>query len=364
MSMDTLDKKFFTKLYELNADRVRKSLERLHIPMPDREDLLQQVFTIAVKKYRRRPPEPDQCAAASDADGAERAWLAMVTHHVVRNWYRRPYRRELLEPGALGSIPAEPADHRSPEQYASDQEIHACVHSIIDDSLDDELRDVFTLAYIEGISTEELAQLLNVPPSTVKSMLHRARNAFLREGRRRHAAGALLSALPLIAVTTERRWRAGVTEFLKYATGAAAGAGLAFALTPPAVPLLRAERTHLAEIGWEVAALTPPVVEPSQPAPIDVVPALPIPNSREDSADRGQTAVPRPAMDDVDETVRDELALIDRADWAIQRGNYDEALGYLERHKLKYPNGKLSGMRDNRINQVKQLTRRSTKISG
>jgi hypothetical protein len=46
-----------------------------------------------------------------------------------------------------------------------------------------------------------------------------------------HAAGALLSALPLLAAASESRWRAGFKEFLKDAGSAVAGAGLAVAST-------------------------------------------------------------------------------------------------------------------------------------
>jgi RNA polymerase sigma-70 factor (ECF subfamily) len=336
-----LDETFFTILYKLHAERVRNALERLRIPLPDREDLVQEVFAVAVRKYRRGYPE--------------KTWLLMVTHNVARNWYRRPYRRELPAPGPTGgSTPAEPADHRSPEQFASEREIHACIHSIIDDSLDEELRDVFTLAYIEGVSIEELALLLNVSPSKVQSMLRRARNAFLKEGRRRHAAGALLSALPLLAAAGESRLRAGFKEFLKYAGSAVGGAGLALALTrPEAVPTpIHAERTHLAETRWSVAAMppadpmpAPPLVNPMPAPPGDTLPAKAI------------DPEPRPLLQasptDMDEAARDELMLIERAKRAIRQRRYAEARQYLERHRNIYPKGKMSTLRDELFGQVK-----------
>jgi RNA polymerase sigma factor (sigma-70 family) len=336
MSTDAkLDAKFFKRLYELYAEDVRNALQGQHIPEADQEDLVQEVFATAVSKY--------------DPVYNAKAWLLVAAHHAARNWRRRAWHRE--RPGC----PPEPVDERSPEQCAAERELKARVHSVIHDSMDDELRLVFTLVRIEGIPAEQVAQMLDIPCSTVQSMLRRAHTAFIAEGRRRHAGGALLSVFPLLASTAESRWKAGFKAFMKYAGTAVVGAGIALALTHPQAIPLHAERLRLAE-ARVIAVAMPPADPIPAPSLTDPMPAPPIDTPSPKAIDPESRSLVQPSPADRDETARDELMLIERAKRAKKQRRYAEAMRYLERHREIYPKGKMSALRNQLIGQVKQLT--------
>jgi RNA polymerase sigma factor (sigma-70 family) len=333
MSTDAkLDKKFFERLYELNAEDVRNALQGEHIAEADQEDLVQEVFVTAVRKY--------------DPVYNAKAWLLVAAHHAASNWRRRAWHRE--RPGC----PLEPVDERSPEQYAAEREIEARVHSVIDDSMDHELRLVFRLVRLEGIPIEQVAQMLDIPCSTVQSMLRRAHTAFIAEGRRRHAAGALLSVSPLLAATAESHLKTAIKEFMKYSGSGVVGAGLALALTHPQAIPIHAERLAAARvIAVSMPMPAPPLADPMPAPPIATPPKAIGPESH---------PLVEPSPTDMDEAARDELMLIERAKRAKKQRRYAEAMRYLERHKAIYPHGKLSALRDQLIGQLNQLTGRDS----
>jgi RNA polymerase sigma-70 factor (ECF subfamily) len=320
------DSELFSKLFEQHAAAVRKVLHRRGIPRAQEDDLLHDVFVVALKEYDpASPPKP---------------WLLKTAHNVARNWRRR--RRELC--GA-----AEAVDNRSPEQCVAELEIHDCIHDVID-TLPEDLRDVFVLKYIEDVPIDEIARTMKVSPTTVQSMLRRAREAFFKEGHRRHAAGELLAVIALPADAGESRLRAGIDECVKLATAAIVGGGLVFALTrSPANPEpIHAEPARVVET-HAVPVPVPPVLDLPPSPPIDVVPE---PRSAPPPADVAPSP-PRPSPNNMDEAVRDELALIDGATWALQRGDHEKARRYLERHKERYRQGRMSALREQLIGQVR-----------
>ncbi len=56
------------------------------------------------------------------------------------------------------------------------REIASAVHSAIE-ALSDDLRQAITLREIEGLSYEEIAELMNCPIGTVRSRIFRARES-------------------------------------------------------------------------------------------------------------------------------------------------------------------------------------------
>ena len=62
---------------------------------------------------------------------------------------------------------------RSPEQQSYDRELSSVIERAVL-SLPDEYRVVFMLRDVEGMSTEEVAQCLNLTQDNVKVRLHRA----------------------------------------------------------------------------------------------------------------------------------------------------------------------------------------------
>ena len=117
----------------------------------DAEDVYQDVFLRLLGQEER------------DWDGEHlKAWLIRATLNRCADLYRFRLRRPVL---ALEDIPefARPAD----EKAAGLWDVVA--------RLPEKLRTAVHLHYAEGYSTEEIAALLEVPPATVRTRLHRAR---------------------------------------------------------------------------------------------------------------------------------------------------------------------------------------------
>jgi len=72
------------------------------------------------------------------------------------------------------------SDGRDPEQQAYDGELKMLLEKAFD-SLSDEYRSVFMLREIEGLSTAETAECLEISEENVKIRLHRARMALQQE---------------------------------------------------------------------------------------------------------------------------------------------------------------------------------------
>ncbi len=67
-------------------------------------------------------------------------------------------------------------DCETPEALLASKEIAAAVNSAIE-ALSDDLRQAITLREIEGLSYEEIAEVMNCPIGTVRSRIFRARDA-------------------------------------------------------------------------------------------------------------------------------------------------------------------------------------------
>ncbi len=117
---------------------------------------------------------------------AERAkfstWLTRIAvHEALARVRRRARLTEFDENEEAGeqSMAAFKPTGRDPEQQASNAELRALLEAAVE-SLPQGYRVVFVLREIEGLSTAETADALEVTEETVKTRLHRAR-ALLRE---------------------------------------------------------------------------------------------------------------------------------------------------------------------------------------
>ena len=68
------------------------------------------------------------------------------------------------------------SDGETPEAVLASKEIASTVNAAIE-ALSDDLRQAITLREIEGLSYEEIADLMNCPIGTVRSRIFRAREA-------------------------------------------------------------------------------------------------------------------------------------------------------------------------------------------
>lgn len=101
--------------------------------------------------------------------GAFRGWLCRIAWRLALDRQRGSRRREKREQAALNWSP-----QPSVEQIAATSEFESHLARAMDE-LPDILRQTLLLAAIEGYSTREVADLLELPEGTVKSRLYSAR---------------------------------------------------------------------------------------------------------------------------------------------------------------------------------------------
>lgn len=85
------------------------------------------------------------------------------------------------------------SDGETPEAVLASKEVAATVNAAID-ALSEDLRQAITLREIEGLSYEEIAEVMNCPIGTVRSRIFRAREAIAQRLR------------PLLGTRGDERW--------------------------------------------------------------------------------------------------------------------------------------------------------------
>ena len=114
-------------------------------------------------------------------------WLYRIVVNQAIDWKRRMSRREAVsldEPSEDGreqqvdqNVLPQPTE--DPRQTAFGQEVEAYVDQALE-TLSEEHRQVFMLREVQGLSYEEIAEIVDCPVGTVMSRLHNARK-MLRE---------------------------------------------------------------------------------------------------------------------------------------------------------------------------------------
>ena len=163
----------FRALVEMFQDRVMRVMTAvLHCDRAFAEDLCQEVF---LRVHKGLP----------GFDGAVRfaTWLHTIAMNVAITEYRR--RRTLKRDRRTVSIDAPiagtddlyltPAGREvEPGERAHQHEFLARVRACVRE-LPDEFREVVVLRDMESLSYEEIAEVLGLPPGTVRSRIHRGR---------------------------------------------------------------------------------------------------------------------------------------------------------------------------------------------
>ncbi len=122
--------------------------------------------------------------------GSFRSWLLRIVTNTCYDALRKRtrYPTQALEPASEDEdpdhLPRWQSDEETPEEAVLRQEINEAVQRGLR-TLSPEHRTVIVLSDIEGLSYEEIAEVLNIPVGTVKSRLSRAR-ARLRDYLRAH----------------------------------------------------------------------------------------------------------------------------------------------------------------------------------
>jgi RNA polymerase sigma-70 factor (ECF subfamily) len=152
------------------------------------EDVTQEAF---IKAYRALP--------GFRGESAFYTWLYRIGVNTAKNWLVANGRRmptvtdiagddsEGIDDGGLLR------DDETPDRVMMSKQIAATVNVAMA-ALPEDLRTAITLREIEGLSYEEIAQVMDCPIGTVRSRIFRARDAIAARLR------------PLLDTSPERRW--------------------------------------------------------------------------------------------------------------------------------------------------------------
>ena len=156
------------RLYEDNAEMVRRAVLRLHGPGADVDDLVHDVFLVALRR-----------GGSFEGRSSASTWLYGIAIKVVATARRRERVRRMLSFSfALeGDDAAEPVENLTPARLFEHREASRAVYRILD-RIVEKKRAVFVLYELEGLSGEEIAEAVGCPLKTVWTRLHHARKEF------------------------------------------------------------------------------------------------------------------------------------------------------------------------------------------
>lgn len=135
-------------------------------------------------------------------------WLTRIAMNEALGRLRRRHPTvewSTLEPGVLEAQVIQfplSAISEDPERTMAQREIQTVVEKAIDE-LPDAFRSVFIARVVEGMSTEETAEVLDLKPETVKTRLFRAR-ALLRDNVEKRIGPVMMEAFPFAGKRCER----------------------------------------------------------------------------------------------------------------------------------------------------------------
>ncbi len=150
------------ELVRQHADRVYRLAYRLSGNQHDAEDLTQETFIRVFRAVQNYQP------------GTFEGWLHRITTNLFLDMVRRRARIR------MEALPEDydrvPGDQPNPEQIYHDSRLGADLQAALD-SLPPEFRAAVVLCDIEGLSYEEIGATLGVKLGTVRSRIHRGRQA-------------------------------------------------------------------------------------------------------------------------------------------------------------------------------------------
>ena len=167
------------KAFEMLVIKYQRRIERLIARMVRDVDLVQDIAQETfIRAYRAMPQ--------FRGDSAFYTWLYRIAVNTAKkalvDLKRDPLVTESARAGAnddddeTSRVERELTDGETPESLLASKEVAQAVSAAID-ALSNDLRQAITLREIEGLSYEEIAELMNCPIGTVRSRIVRAREA-------------------------------------------------------------------------------------------------------------------------------------------------------------------------------------------
>ena len=168
------DQRAFEMLVVKYQRRIERLIARMVRDVDLVEDIAQETF---IRAYRALPNFRGESAFYT--------WLYRIGVNTAKKALLNLKRDPLVTEAALASVEDdegasrvenELSDGETPESVLASRQIAETVNQAIE-ALSDDLRQAITLREIEGLSYEEISELMNCPIGTVRSRIFRAREA-------------------------------------------------------------------------------------------------------------------------------------------------------------------------------------------
>ena len=182
------DREAFGLLVSKYQRKLLRLVMRLVRDPAEAEDVTQETF---IKAYRALPNFRGESAFYT--------WLYRIGVNTAKNWLvahgrRMPVMSEIVDDESEGIEEGVLLrDDETPDRVLMSRQIGETVNAAME-ALPDDLRTAISLREIEGLSYEEIAQVMDCPIGTVRSRIFRAREAI----------AARLK--PLLDTAPDRRW--------------------------------------------------------------------------------------------------------------------------------------------------------------
>lgn len=182
------EKKAFELLVVKYQRRLTRLLSRFIRDEHEVHDVAQETF---IKAYRALP--------GFRGESAFYTWLYRIGINTAKNFLVSSNRRPFMvndivnDEGESMNLAEQVPDNHTPETELMNKQIIATVEKAVA-KLPEDLRRVITLREMEGLSYEEIAQIMDCPIGTVRSRIFRAREVIATDLR------------PLLDTDENRRW--------------------------------------------------------------------------------------------------------------------------------------------------------------
>ncbi len=182
------DKRAFDLLVQKYHRRLMRLLSRMVRNQEEVEDIAQETF---IKAYRALPQ--------FRGDAAFYTWLYRIGVNTARNFLSSRGRSMPTISDQAMNDDDEPderlvaQDINTPESMLLSKQVAVAVNDAVE-ALPEELRTAITLREMEGMSYEEIAEMMACPIGTVRSRIFRAREAIAAKLR------------PILGTTGDTRW--------------------------------------------------------------------------------------------------------------------------------------------------------------
>jgi len=168
------DKTAFDLLVRKYQHRIAKLVSRYVHDRAEVEDVTQEAF---IKAFR--------AIKGFRGESAFYTWLYRIAINTAKNYLvaqgRRPPSADIDNEEAVGDVTGTGlSDVMTPERHLLADEIGRTVERVLA-TMPDDLRTAITLREIEGLSYEEIAEVMDCPIGTVRSRIFRAREAIDEE---------------------------------------------------------------------------------------------------------------------------------------------------------------------------------------